>query len=156
MMKMGNCFIVLNKCCSDKCKGEVPMKNLQTSISKHKKLFCVLGFVFIVCLECCVFPVGRVPLGGDRISVFINIYAAIVISKCVSGIEVVIFPKATWLMILLLNFGITVMGMTARYLLEYGEVSNTYNFTPKNIVVHIVIMLLLSMMFWLQARRKVK
>lgn len=132
------------------------MKNLQTSTKKHKKLFCVLGFVFIVCLECCVFPVGRVPLGGDRISVFINIYTAIVISKCVSEIEVAIFPKKTWLLILLLNFGITIMGMLTRYLLEYGEVSNTYNFTPKNIVVHIVIMLLLSMMFWMQAKREVK
>ena len=130
------------------------MKNLQTSIRKHKKLFCVMGLVFIVCLECCVFPVGRVPLGGDRISVFINIYSAIIICKCISEIEVAIFPNATWLWILFLNLGITIMGMVARYLLEYGEVSNTYNFTPKNIVVHIVIMLLLSMMFWMQTKRK--
>ena len=96
----------------------MPMKNLQTSIRKHKKLLCVIGLVFIVCLECCV------------------------------------FPKARWLLIVRLNFGITIMGMAVRYLLEYGEVSNTYNFTPKNIVVHIVIMLLLSMMFWMQTKGK--
>lgn len=46
------------------------------------------------------------------------------------------------------------MGMVARYFLEYGEVSNTYNFTLKNIVVHVVIMLLLSMIFWMQTKRK--
>lgn len=130
------------------------MKNLHTSIRKHKKFFCVLGLVFIVCMECCVFPVGSLSLGGDMVSVFINFATGIVIGKCVGEIEVIIFPKATWLLILLLNFGITIMGMVARYLLEYGEVSNTYNFTPKNIVVHIVIMILWSMTFWMKTKRK--
>ena len=130
------------------------MKNLRTSIRKHKKLFCVLGLIFIVCMECCVFPVGSLLLGGNWISIFINFYSAIIISKCIGEIEAILFPKATWLLILLLNFGITIMGMLARYLLEYGEVSNTYNFTPKNMVVHIVIMLLLNMMFWMQTKRK--
>ena len=132
------------------------MKYLQTSIRKHKKLFCVMGLVFIVCLECCVFPVGSLTLGGNIGIYFINVATVIGIGKCIGEIEAILFPKATWLMILLLNFGITVMGIAARYLLEYGEVSNTYNFTPKNIVVHIVIMLLLSMMFWMQAKREVK
>ena len=45
------------------------------------------------------------------------------------------------------------MGMVSRYFLEYGEVSNTYNFTPKKIVIHMLIMLLLSTMFWLQSKR---
>ena len=55
---------------------------------------------------------------------------------------------------LFLNCGVTILGMVARYLLEYGEVSNTYNFTIKNIVVHIVIMMLLSMIFWIQAKKQ--
>ena len=130
------------------------MKNLQTSIRKHKKLFCVLGLVFIVCMECCVFPVGSLTLGGNIGIAFINFATAIGISKCVGEIERILFPKASWFLILLLNFGITIIGMAARYFLEYGEVSNTYNFTPKNVVVHIVIMLLLSMMFWMQTKRK--
>lgn len=48
------------------------------------------------------------------------------------------------------------LGMIARYFLEYGEVSNTYNFNLKNIVVHMVIMMGLSMLFWMQAKRKVE
>lgn len=130
------------------------MKNLHTSIRKHKKFFCVLGLVFIVCMECCVFPVGSLPLGGDKVSVFINFVTAIAIAKCVGEIEAILFPKAMWLLILLLNFGITIMGMAVRYLLEYGEVSNTYNFTPKNMLVHIVIMMLWSMTFWMKTIKK--
>ena len=132
------------------------MGDLRTYIRIHKKLFGVLGLVFIVCLECCVFPVGSFSLGGDRILVFINFATAIGISKCLGEIEAFIFPKVTWLWIFILNFGITILGMIARYFLEYGEVSNTYNFNLKNIVVHMVIMMGLSMLFWMQAKRKVE
>lgn len=66
------------------------------------------------------------------------------------------FPKVTWLWIFILNFGITILGMLARYFLEYGEVSNTYNFTLKNVMIHMVIMMGVSMMFWRQAKRKVE
>ena len=48
------------------------------------------------------------------------------------------------------------MGMVVRYFLEYGEVSNTYNFTFKKVIVHMVIMLLFSMMFWVQTNKELK
>ena len=130
------------------------MEKLQINIRKHKKLFGVLGLVFIVCVECCVFPVGNLPLGGDMTIGLINLATVIGISKCIGEIETHIFQKASWLLIFVLNFGITILGMIARYFLEYGEVSNTYNFTLKNIVMHIVIMMLLSMTFWMQTKRK--
>ena len=130
------------------------MKNIRTSIREHKKLFCIMGLVFVVCLECCAFPVGSSMLGGNSISIFINFATAVAIGKCVGEIEVIMFPKVSWLPILLLNLGITIMGMVVRYFLEYGEVSNTYHFTFKKIVVHMVIMLLLSMLFWMQEKRK--
>ena len=61
------------------------MEKLQINIRKHKKLFGVLGLVFIVCVECCVFPVGNLPLGGDMTIGLINLVTAIGISKCISA-----------------------------------------------------------------------
>lgn len=130
------------------------MTKIQMFVNEHKKLVGIMGLLFIVGLECCVFPVGNLTLGGGMTIGIINFVAAIGIGKCVGEIEAAMFPKATWVLMLLLNFAITIMGMIARYLLEYGEVSNTYNFTLKNIVFHIVIMLLLSMTFWMQTKRK--
>ena len=132
------------------------MKNIRTSIREHKKLFCIMGLVFVVCLECCVFPVGSLILGGNSISIFINFATAVAIGKCVGEIEVIMFPKVSWLAVLLLNLGITIMGMVVRYFLEYGEVSNTYNFTFKKVIVHMAIMLLFSMMFWVQTNKELK
>ena len=130
------------------------MKNLRTYVNEHKKLFAIIGLIFIICLECCVFPVGNFAYGGNITISLINLAAAIGIGKCLGEIEAILMPKVTWLFISLLNVGVTVMGMVARYFLEYGEVSNTYNFTLKNILVHVVIMLLLSMMFWRQTKKR--
>lgn len=37
------------------------------------------------------------------------------------------------------SFALTVLGMVCRYVLEYGEVSNTMNFTQFNIVSYLVV-----------------
>ena len=107
----------------------------------------------MILLECCVFPVGSITHTKWFTIGIVNIITAVGICKCVGEMEAALFPKASWGMISLLNIGITIMGMVSRYLLEYGEVSNTYNFTPKKIVIHMLIMLLLSTMFWLQSKR---
>ena len=59
------------------------MGNLQTNIKKHKKLFGVLGLIFIVCVECCVFSVGNVSLGENMTVGYINLATAVGISKCI-------------------------------------------------------------------------
>lgn len=46
--------------------------------------------------------------------------------------------------IVLINFGIVLAGMGCRYLLEFGEVSNSYNFTVLNIVFHMIATLIIS------------
>ena len=130
------------------------MKNLRLYVCKHKKLFCVIGLIFIICLECCVFPVGNFAYGGNITIGLINLTAAIGIAKCLGEIEAILLPKVTWVLVLFLNLGVTILGMVARYFLEYREVSNTYNFTLENIWIHTVIMLLLSMMFWMQTKGK--
>jgi hypothetical protein len=42
------------------------------------------------------------------------------------------------LKVLGLTGGLTVLGMSIRFLMEYGEVSNTYNFTPLNILLFMI------------------
>ena len=128
------------------------MKDIRAAIIKHKKTVCILGLIFVIFLECCVFPVGSITHTKWFTIGIINFITAVGICKCVGETEAVLFPKATWIMISLLNIGITIMGMVSRYFLEYGEVSNTYNFTPKKIAIHMIIMILLSTVFWMQSK----
>ena len=129
------------------------MKDIRTAIIKHKKIVCIVGLLFVILLECCVFPVGSITHTKWFTIGIINLITAVGICKCVSEMEATLFPKASWGMISLLNIGITIMGMVSRYFLEYGEVSNTYNFTPKKIVIHMIIMILLSTVFWMKGKR---
>lgn len=44
-------------------------------------------------------------------------------------------------------------GMGGRYLLEFGEVSNTYNFTAPNMTVHVLLTNILSLVCWYLAAK---
>ena len=129
------------------------MKDMRTAIIKHKKIVCIVGLLFVILLECCVFPVGSITHTKWFTIGIINLITAVGICKCVGEMEATLFPKASWGMISLFNIGFTIMGMVSRYFLEYGEVSNTYNFTPKKIVIHMIIMILLSTVFWMKSKR---
>lgn len=115
---------------------------------EHKGFVGIIGFIFIVCLQCCVFPFYNFTHDVKLIIGLVNFMAAIGICKCTGDLEAAIFPSGTWSAMFFLNLGLAFLGLTARYLLEYGEVSNTYNFTTRNIVLHLVFMVLWSTMFW--------
>ena len=51
--------------------------------------------------------------------------------------------------ILPLNLLLVLLGMGVRYLLEFGEVSNSYNFTVPNMLLHIGVTVTLSTLSWL-------
>ena len=66
--------------------------------------------------------------------------------------EIALFPNAKIYHIVPLNLVLTLLSIGCRYLLEYGEVSNTYNFTVPNIILHIVAVLAISTGFWVSAQ----
>ena len=47
-------------------------------------------------------------------------------------------------------------GMGCRYLLEFGETSNTYNFTAPNIILHLVVVNAICLWSWLSTARNPK
>lgn len=132
------------------------MIKLREFVHKHKKQAIMVGFLFIICLQCCVFPAVNRSYNAPYAIVFINFIAAIGICKCSGDLEAEFLPNGTWGQVLVLNLVLTLLGMAARYLLEHGEVSNTYNFTFRNILLHIVMMVLWSSVFWKSRVREKK
>lgn len=49
------------------------------------------------------------------------------------------YEKNSWKKVWAFSFLGTLAGLLCRYLLEYGEVSNTYNFTPLNLAVFLAV-----------------
>lgn len=62
--------------------------------------------------------------------------------------EANVFMESTFGKIFFMNLMLVVAGMGARYLLEFGEVSNTYNFTVLNSTVHIFVTVVLTTITW--------
>ena len=56
-------------------------------------------------------------------------------------------------MLMAFNSLYILVGMGCRYLLEFGEVSNTYNFTAPNIIVHVLLINILCLAFWYLATK---
>lgn len=132
------------------------MNKLKEFVYEHKKQAIIVGFLFIILLQCCVFPAINRTHNVSYTIALVNFMAAIGICKCTGDLEAEFLPDGVWRQVLLLNLVLTLLGMSARYLLEYGEVSNTYNFTFRNILLHIVMMVLWSSVFWKSRIREKK
>lgn len=101
----------------------------------------VILWGFVIFFGCFNFPLWSdySPLKGYDLALFVLIYH--VIGKAVSNY----YQKENWKRVCLLSVGMTLLGMICRYFLEYGEVSNTYNFTPANVMFYAVMASLLIM-----------
>ena len=123
------------------------MTKLQKLINSHKKLVYTIGFAFAVLLGCCIFPIYNFT--ADKMTLnMINLIISVFVCKCIGDMESFLFPNVTWRFIGIVNIGVVLAGMTARYWLEYGEISNTYNFTLVNMVTHILVMTVLCTLEW--------
>ena len=97
------------------------------------KIF-LLGYV--VFAGCFVFPVLSPVSPLD----FSKIYF-LVVSYGVIGLGFArVYGAKKEKRVYLLSVILTIAGLLCRYLLEYGEVSNTYNFTVGNVLTYICIM----------------
>ena len=130
------------------------MTKQQEFIKKHKKVVYLVSFLFAVFMGCFVFPVINFNYQIKWIISFINIMVTIGAYSSIGQLEAVIYPDVFVGRIILLNTGLVILGIISRYFLEYGEVSNAYNFTLLNSSVHIVLTVLWSTVNWYKYRKQ--
>ncbi len=80
-----------------------------------------LGYTALMC--CFLFPLGNTP--PLQLAFFMILMALCLAEACGPGRDVSVF---------LLVLAAAIAGLLGRYLLEYGEVSNTRNFTVENVL----------------------
>lgn len=102
---------------------------------RHPNAFKYILLGYIVFAGCFTFPISseRFPLGWSKAYLLIVGYG--VIGLGFAGVYGPGKERRVYLFMLVL----TVLGLICRYFLEFGEVSNTYNFTPFNIVSYLVL-----------------
>lgn len=95
----------------------------------------VLLLAYIVFVGCVAFPISSERFPLDFMKVYLLIASYTMIGIGLAGM----YGREKEKLIYLITLGFTIVGMISRYILEYGEVSNTYNFTVLNVFTYIVI-----------------
>lgn len=108
---------------------------LQYFFEKHSQLPGILLMGYIIFAGCFVFPIRSEPFPLDFSGVYLLVSSYGVIALASAGI----FGPGRGRKVYITTFLITAIGMGCRYLLEFGEVSNTYNFTLFNIVSYLAL-----------------
>ncbi|QVK21297.1 hypothetical protein KHQ82_02905 [Mycoplasmatota bacterium] len=110
------------------------MDNLYESIRKKEKLFWFITLVYLVFNGTFMFPFRILTKPDDYSYMFTIIIGYSFISLIFTGLL-----KKSYIKVFLLTLFTTAIGMGCRFLLEFGEVSNTVNFTVTNILLFLIL-----------------
>ena len=108
---------------------------LQHFFKAHPQIAKTLTFGYIIFAGCFVFPIRSDPFPLDFQGLYLLVAIYGVIALALAGN----FGPGKGRKVYIVTFLLTAVGMVCRYLLEFGEVSNTYNFTLFNIISYLAI-----------------
>lgn len=109
-------------------------KNPDNFLRRHPGFAKFILLAYIVFAGCFVFPIGSNPYPFNLSKLYLLTASYGIIGLGFAGLygdskEKFVYPATLVL---------TIAGMLCRYLIEYGEVSNTYNFTTVNVISYLV------------------
>ena len=118
------------------------MKNMKRSSQ------ILLWLLFLV-ISCCTFPIYNFTKDFGKSIVASNLILNVLCYYELGKYEKLMLKGWKIGKVLLVNMGVILLGMVMRFFLEFGEVSNTYNFTVPNIAIHITAALAISFVSYL-------
>jgi len=126
-------FVLMMSCLAFVTYKKAP--NLKSFFGVHPLALKALIWGYIVFNACFSFPISsaRFPLDFSKGYLLIASYGVIALS--LAGI----YGSKKHLTVFMQTFAFCVLGLICRYFLEYGEVSNSYNFTLINIFAYLTI-----------------
>lgn len=111
------------------------MNELREHIKKHKTITWIVVMSYIIYNGCFAFPFSNELLPFDYSKGLMIITCYGIIGICFTGLLV----NRREIVVLAVTLFFTIIGLICRYFLEFGEVSNTMNFIPINIILYLVI-----------------
>ena len=118
-----------------------------------KQINGVLFFAIIIITAGSSFPIYNFTKSFGKIFATTNLFMNISLYLALGAMERPLLKNWRLWQVAFLNLGLILIGMLFRFLLEFGEVSNTYNFTAPNIALHIFATFTISMISYLMSRK---
>ena len=131
---------------------------LYTLLQSHRKIGIALFWVIAIFFGCFCFPfinLTKVLSDAQKQISIINLFVCFLAYAEVGLLSGYLFDKKKISVVLLINVAHIIVGMICRYFLEFGEVSNIYNFTLANIAIHIVVILCICLCSYLHTKKQI-
>lgn len=126
------------------------LQELFERIEKKKRLFWIITLVYISFNGCFMFPFNRMVENLMDPFLLTVLGAYIIIGLLFVGL-----CKKSHFKVFILTLIFTVLGMVLRYILEFGEVSNTLNFTTNNVLITVLVVpLFVTLVYWISQNRR--
>lgn len=125
------------------------MERLRTNLQRHPTIAWMALLAYLAFNACFSFPFANeyVPFTFSKLLMLLVCYG--IIGLCFSAL----LPARKGLLVWGVSLVLTLLGLGARYLLEFGEVSNTMNFTPSNLALYLAsIPLYCALVYWICPR----
>ena len=119
---------------------------MKEKILARKKQFLIGECICLVFFGCFTFPVYNFSKDAPEISRWINVFVSLAAYYEIGLIQGVLFEYKEHMKCMGLTLSMTLLGLFCRYLLEFGEVSNTYNFIVPNIVLHLFMAIVVTLL----------
>lgn len=129
------------------------MDSREEKNKKQKRLYQAGMLTFIVFITCFTFPMFNFVKVYSKTIWIVNLLLSVSVYYRFGKDEAKLFAEFPVWKIFLLNLAVVGVGLLCRYLLEFGEVSNTYNFVPLNIIVHVAAAAAISISTYLNQKR---
>lgn len=127
-------------------------------LKKHRKLLFIGMFLFSILVNGCFFPIINLnPDNPVNLSIVLHLVVlsmTFVFHKSMGTFQAILMPQWSVGLVGLFNTSMILCGLFFRYILEFGEVSNCYNFTLPNILFQVISLSLVSTIVYAQARKK--
>lgn len=127
-------------------------------IRKHKKGLIACMFFFSILVNSGFFPMVNFnpdsPVNPGITMRQLIICEALIFHIYAGLLETVLCFKWSVFFVAALNAALILSGLVCRYLLEFGEISNSHNFSIVNVSFHVIILALISTVVCVLARRK--
>lgn len=121
------------------------MNEIRLNAQKHKRFLWPLVLFYSAFHGCFTFPFSNEMFPFDFTKAILIIFGYGIMGILYVGL----FDQEREIAVLMLTLFLTIIGLVFRYLLEFGEVSNTINFIPVNIVLFLVLIPIYStLVYW--------
>lgn len=117
---------------------------MKERILAHRKKFLIAECLFLIFFGCFSFPVYNFSKDAPEISRWFNVLIALTAYYELGLFQGVLFKPIEHMKCIGITLVMTVIGLICRYLLEFGEVSNTYNFIVSNVTLHLFVAIVVS------------